>query len=258
MNNHDENEISDAFNFDSNIWDNLVGDADHAYDLQCTGTEGQNLYSTADELLAQLNQDEMMDHFDAAAQEAHMAYTLDDLNALLNGAFKGMDGTELVQMPMASPDNAPGKYVFVDETVRFVDAARRSSTGGLQQFTCAQAQRPTTRQVPVNYVMPMKTIRRHSLPASCSSIFFCPWTGCGKSFNRTFNLKSHYRTHTQEKPFTCPYCQIHFARNHDLKRHMLSHMEEKPYVCPGCSRAFSRSDALGRHRNSGSCGKRRA
>lgn len=98
--------------------------------------------------------------------------------------------------------------------------------------------------------------RRRSAPDASVCLLTCPWNGCNKAFGRMYNLKSHYRTHTKDKPFGCAYCPQFFARNHDLKRHQRTHSSEKQFVCPVCVRKFSRSDALHRHRSAGSCFKR--
>ncbi|KAK3843113.1 MAG: A designed zinc finger protein bound To Dna [Linnemannia gamsii] len=71
---------------------------------------------------------------------------------------------------------------------------------------------------------------------------------CDKVFARLYNLKSHSRTHTNERPFVCSHCQLSFARNHDLKRHVKIHGGDKPFKCNGCGKSFSRLDALGRHK----------
>lgn len=99
-------------------------------------------------------------------------------------------------------------------------------------------------------------LRRHSSSSACASLFFCPWKGCGKAFNRFYNLRSHHRTHTQERPYPCRHCDQSFARNHDLRRHERTHSQDKPFGCPDCTRSFSRSDALLRHRSGASCHKR--
>lgn len=95
--------------------------------------------------------------------------------------------------------------------------------------------------------------RRHSLGAP--HLYCCPWTGCNKVFNRFYNLRSHYRIHSGERPYTCNYCDAAFARNHDLKRHERIHLKTKPYVCPTCNKSFSRNDAMNRHVRLNSCAR---
>ncbi|KAG9072285.1 hypothetical protein KI688_000054 [Linnemannia hyalina] len=73
-----------------------------------------------------------------------------------------------------------------------------------------------------------------SIPEGATA-YPCTFDGCDKVFARLYNLKSHSRTHTNERPF-------------DLKRHVKIHGGDKPFKCGGCGKSFSRLDALGRHK----------
>ncbi|GMF02350.1 unnamed protein product [Ambrosiozyma monospora] len=103
---------------------------------------------------------------------------------------------------------------------------------------------------------PMKK-RRKAAQIDPKTAVQYPCETCGKVFYKAYNLKSHMKTHSNEKPFACKYCQKAFARSHDRRRHERLHEDEKKFKCSGllsdgvtrwgCGKRFARADALGRH-----------
>ena len=79
--------------------------------------------------------------------------------------------------------------------------------------------------------------------------YLCTFASCNRSFTRYYNLKSHMRTHTNDRPYTCEMCSAGFSRMHDLKRHANVHSGKRTFQCPHCDKSFSRLDAVNRHKN---------
>ncbi|KAJ3272635.1 hypothetical protein HDV01_005382 [Terramyces sp. JEL0728] len=88
-----------------------------------------------------------------------------------------------------------------------------------------------------------------TIKAGDQTLYQCPFPSCEKTFTRPYNLKSHYRGHTGERPYECDYpgCTLKFSRKYDLKRHAKLHTGEKQFACPTCQKTFVRSDYLKRH-----------
>ena len=69
------------------------------------------------------------------------------------------------------------------------------------------------------YKCPFDDCEKSNSKFSCIPITF------GLAFTRPYNLKSHYRSHTGEKPFVCDFqgCGLKFSRKYDLSRHQKLH-----------------------------------
>ncbi|XP_065668595.1 zinc finger protein GLI4 [Hydra vulgaris] len=80
----------------------------------------------------------------------------------------------------------------------------------------------------------------------------CPAKGCGASFTRIENMKIHIRSHTGEKPYVCQFegCDKSFANSSDRFKHKRTHMEKKPYRCPvlGCEKSYTDPSSLRKHK----------
>ncbi|PGH27541.1 hypothetical protein AJ80_00782 [Polytolypa hystricis UAMH7299] len=166
-----------------------------------------------------------------------------------------------------SPGIAPGLGAIVSSSPRslspFNPAPRTLSTPSSREVSpAAKHRRQSTSSIENrNYILDLadpqrpgasitdsKRVQKHPATFQCN---LCP-----KRFTRAYNLRSHLRTHTDERPFVCTVCGKAFARQHDRKRHEGLHSGEKKFVCRGdlsrggnwgCGRRFARADALGRH-----------
>lgn len=88
--------------------------------------------------------------------------------------------------------------------------------------------------------------------------FKCVYEGCGKCFVTKGHLKSHFLTHTGEKPNVCKTCGKMYSRLGRLRIHERTHVcysaihqqtGERPYVCPyqECLKTFTEKGNLNTH-----------
>lgn len=98
-------------------------------------------------------------------------------------------------------------------------------------------------------------IERHIFTHSQSRPFLCPFDGCARAFKRTNALQNHVRSqHTGEASLNCPYpdCNMSFTTTAKLRYHKALHLSEKPYKCSfeGCGRSFVTFSQLKQHEKS--------
>ena len=80
----------------------------------------------------------------------------------------------------------------------------------------------------------------------------CTWPGCPKTFNRPARLRDHLNSHTNSRPFKCPYedCGKDYIEDKHLKQHIkATHTHERKHVCQreGCGKSFVTGTRLKRH-----------
>ncbi|XP_067013074.2 gastrula zinc finger protein XlCGF7.1 [Anabrus simplex] len=70
---------------------------------------------------------------------------------------------------------------------------------------------------------------------------------CGKTFRTKYALDNHLVTHTVDRPHSCSRCGKRFCEKGHLKRHILIHTGERPYLCAQCGKTFREKCALNNH-----------
>ncbi|GFT78786.1 hypothetical protein NPIL_564011 [Nephila pilipes] len=73
----------------------------------------------------------------------------------------------------------------------------------------------------------------------------CPL--CGRTFVQRSGLRTHFRSHTRERPFACGECDERFSYKHVLRDHQLMHAGIKPYTCPICKKGFVQKSNMKLH-----------
>ncbi|CEJ81963.1 hypothetical protein VHEMI02059 [[Torrubiella] hemipterigena] len=95
------------------------------------------------------------------------------------------------------------------------------------------------------------TTPRPKFPSDLKTLA-CTWPGCSKTFNRPARLRDHLNSHTNSRPFKCPYddCDKDYIEDKHLKQHIKAvHTHERKHVCQreGCGKSFVTGTRLKRH-----------
>ncbi|XP_063702042.1 putative zinc finger protein 840 [Culicoides brevitarsis] len=87
---------------------------------------------------------------------------------------------------------------------------------------------------------------------STEKTFACEFEGCGKKFGLESYLQRHMKERHMNDKFICELCAMRCASKNTLKTHMRTHTDERPYVCkePDCNKAFRRTSDLYYHMSS--------
>lgn len=216
-------------------------------------------------------QPQMQNHNHSSAQPIHQMHQVQQMQRMISPGY--------YQPSMVSTQNMLHPYQYSTVPMVKTDARSPSMKNGYPVSPLSNAagdslamssppisasKQEDKQLAPIDYsslvsytISPSLKRRRRSKQKIMDTNQSYPCTQCSKVFQKPYNLKSHMKTHSNEKPFKCSVCDKTFARSHDKKRHELLHAGEKNFKCEGflkdgttkwgCGKKFARSDALSRH-----------
>jgi KRAB domain-containing zinc finger protein len=80
-----------------------------------------------------------------------------------------------------------------------------------------------------------------------SELLKCDFEGCVRDFTNPALLRNHRRTHTDERPFSCPYCECKFKAKFHMMCHAQRHTKNGQYLCLECAQGFPDPGLLKEH-----------
>uniref|UniRef100_A0AAG5DHR2 Protein krueppel n=1 Tax=Anopheles atroparvus TaxID=41427 RepID=A0AAG5DHR2_ANOAO len=89
-----------------------------------------------------------------------------------------------------------------------------------------------------------RNMYEHMKTHSTNRPYTCPY--CPLSFRNASNCKSHINIHTREKVYKCDVCDKEYAMPNGLKQHMATHTKNRDYRCH-CGKSFYQRTAYARH-----------
>uniref|UniRef100_A0A8C4YGZ9 Uncharacterized protein n=1 Tax=Gopherus evgoodei TaxID=1825980 RepID=A0A8C4YGZ9_9SAUR len=149
-----------------------------------------------------------------------------------------MDGTFLggtLKTHLGKKDAAPERGRSLPEKLQLL-RHQRSPQAPKRPYTCAQCGKSFNKS---------RDLRKHQRTHTAERPFLCPQ--CGSSFRLKQILVSHQKVHRGVKPFQCSACGKNFSQKHHLISHQRTHTGEKPFSCAQCGHRFSQKHHLISH-----------